>query len=62
MTGPTPCPLEAEVQRRVRLELAELYTRTLDKVRTLEQQNEVYLARAYRRAASDLFAAEQGVR
>lgn len=58
----TPDPLAAEVQRRVREELAELYDQALTRVGDLERRGEVHLARAWRSVASDLFEAERNVR
>ena len=57
-----PCPLEAEVQRRVRLELAALYEQALSKSLELSRRGEPHLAAAYRASAPALFSAERGVR
>lgn len=55
-------PLAAEVQRRVRAELADLYEQVLAKSLELRARGDLTLAAAYRSVASDLYEAEQSVR
>ena len=59
---PAPCPIAAEVQRLLKLELELLYDAALSKSLELSRKGEPHLAAAYRASASALFQAEQGVR